>query len=152
MKPKAVWIVTILTASLCYTATAQAQWVFLGRKAVGAINRLTSPGTEKQGQGYDVATVLLEASADRVYGAAVDLLMGKPNITVDHRHDAGREIEFTDGKVVVGLKVSSLEDNLSQLLITSNAASGRQGSTSFLIERVIQICEKAGVHCALAKD
>jgi len=39
----------------------------LGRKALGAINTLSSQGREKEGQSYDVATVLLEADADKVY-------------------------------------------------------------------------------------
>ncbi|HSB07307.1 MAG TPA: hypothetical protein VLK23_19180 [Thermodesulfobacteriota bacterium] len=135
-----------------YTSVVQAQWVFLGRKAIGAVNRLTSQGSDKQGQSYDVATVLLEADADKVYSTAVNFLKGNPNITINFRQDSGRKIEFTDGKILVGMKVSKLEDNLSQLLISSTAPSGKSSSTSLVVERVIQICEKTGVTCTLAKD
>jgi len=144
--------VLALTALLFYTGVAQAQWVFLGKKAVGAINRLTSKAFEKQGQGYDVATVLLEANADKVYGTAVDLLKGNPHMTINYREDASREIEFTDGKILAGMKVSKLEDNLSQLLISSIVTSGKPSGTSFVVERVFQVCEKMGVPCTLAKD
>jgi len=144
--------VLALAALLFYTGVAQAQWVFLGKKAVGAINRLTSKAFEKQGQGYDVATVLLEANADKVYGTAVDLLKGNPHMTINYREDASREIEFTDGKILAGMKVSKLEDNLSQLLISSIVTSGKPSGTSFVVERVFQVCEKMGVHCTLAKD
>ncbi len=144
--------VIIFTALFCYTGVAQAQWVFLGRKALGAVNRLTSQGHEKQGQGFDVATVLLEADAEKVYSAAVNLLKANPIVTINYREDAGRQLEFTDGRILAGMKVSRLEDNLSQLLISSTITSGHASGTSFVVERVFQVCEKMGVHCTLGKD
>jgi hypothetical protein len=141
-----------LTALLCYTSVAEAQWVFLGRKALGVINTLSNQGREREGQGYDVATVLLEADADKVYSTAVGLLKVNPNVTINYREDAGREIEFTDGKLLVALKVSKLEDHLSQLLISSVVTSGKPGGTSFVVDKVFQVCEKMGVNCALAKE
>ncbi len=141
-----------LAALFCYTGVAQAQWVLLGRKALGAINRLASQGQEKQGQGYDSATVLLEANADKVYSTAVDLLKRNPNVTINYREDTGRVIEFTDGKILAGMKVSKLEDNLTQLLISSTINPGQPSSTSFVVEKVLQVCEKMGVQCTLAKD
>ena len=144
--------VVILTALFCYTGVAQAQWILLGRKALGAVNRLTNQSHEKQGQGYDAATVLLEANADKVYSTAVDLLKGNPNVMINYREDTGRVIEFTDGKILAGMKVSKLEDNLSQLLISSTVTPGKPCGTSFVVDRVFQVCEKMGVHCTLAKD
>ena len=144
--------VVILTALLCYTGVAEAQWVLIGRKAVGAINRLASQGHEKQEQGFDVATVLLEANADKVYSTAVDLLKANPDVTINYREDSSREIEVTDGKILARMKVSKLEDNLSQLLISSTITPGQPSSTSFVVERTLQVCEKMGVHCTLAKD
>jgi len=144
--------VVALTALLCYTSVAEAQWVLLGRKALGAINSLTSQGREREGQGYDVATVLLEADADKVYSTAVELLKGNPNVTINYREDAGRVIDFTDGKLVVGMKVSKLDDHVSQLLISSVVTSGKPSGASFVVEKVFQVCEKMGVQCTLAKD
>ena len=150
---KVVRLTAVISVTfLCYAGVAQAQWVLIGRKALGAINRLTSQGHEKQGQGYDVATVLLEANADKVYSTAVDLLKGNPNVTINYREDAGRVIEFTDGKILAGMKVSKLEDNLSQLLISSTITPGQPSGTSFVVEKVLKVCEKMGVPCNLAKD
>ena len=146
------WTIVVLTALLCYTSVAEAQWVFLGRKALGAINSLTSQGREKEGEGYDVATVLLEANADKVYSTAVDLLKGNPSVTINYREDAGRVIDFTDGKLLVGMKVSKLDDHVSQLLISSVVTSGKPSGTSFVVEKVFQVCEKMGVLCAVAKE
>ena len=146
------WTVVTLAALLCYTGLAEAQWVFLGRKALGVINTLSNQGREKEGHSYDVATVLLEADADKVYSTAVELLKGNPNVTINYREDAGRVIDFTDGKLLVGMKVSKLEDHLSQLLVSSVVTSGKPGGTPFVVEKVIQVCEKMGVNCALAKE
>ena len=144
--------VVILTALLCYTGLAEAQWVFVAKKALGVVNRFTSQGHEKQGQGFDVATVLLEANADKVYKTAVDLLKKNPKVTINYREDAGRQIEFTDGKILAAMKVSRFEDNLSQLLISSTITLGQPSGTSFVVEKVFQVCEKMGVHCTLTKD
>jgi hypothetical protein len=141
-----------LTALVCYTGVAQAQWVFLGKKALGVVNRLTSQAFEKQGQGYDAATVLLEANADKVYTTALDILRRNPNITISHTDNSAREVEFTDDKLLVGLKVTRFEDHLSQLLIIAAGTSGKPGGTSFVVERVFHVCEKMGVSCTLAKD
>jgi hypothetical protein len=144
--------VVILIALFCYTGVAQAQWVFLGKKAVGVINRLTSKAFEKQGQSYDVATVLLEANADKVYTAALDILRQNPNITINRTDYSTREVEFTDDKLLVGLKVTRFEDHLSQLIIICAGTPGKPGGTSFVVERVFHVCEKMGVSCTLAKD
>jgi hypothetical protein len=146
------WIGVVLVASFCYVGVAQAQWVFLGRKAMGVVNRLVSPALEKQGQGYDMATVLLEADADKVYGTAIDLLKGNPNFRITHRDDSSRTVEFTDGNTLVGLKVSRLEDKVSQLLIGSTVTAGMASSAPLVVNKVFQVCEKMGVQCTLAKD
>ncbi len=146
------WLGVVLVASFFYAGAAQAQWVFLGRKAMGVVNRLVSPALEKQGQGYDVATVLLEADADKVYGTAIDLLKDNPHLTITHRDDPSRTVEFTDGKIQVGLKVSRLEDKISHLLIGSTMTPGTPSSTPPVVDKVFQVCEKMGVHCTLGKD
>ena len=144
--------ILILVTLFCYTGLAQAQWIFLGKKAVGVVNRLTSQAFEKHGQGYDAATVLLEANADKVYTTALDVLRRNPNITINRTDHSTREVEFTDDKLLVGLKVTRFEDHLSQLLIISATTSGKPGGTSYVVERVFHVCEKMGVSCTLAKD
>jgi hypothetical protein len=146
------WIGVFLAALLCYAGVAQAQWVFLGRKALGVVNRVVSQGFEKQGQGFDAASVLLEADADKVYDTAIDLLKGNPNFRITHRDDPSRTVEFTDGKTLVGLKVSHIEDKVSQILIGSTMTDGAPSSTPIVVDKVFQVCEKMGVHCTLAKD
>jgi len=142
----------VLIAVVCYADVAQAQWVFVARKGLGIVNRLVNQATDKDGQGYDVATVLLEADANKVYSTAVDLLTGNSSLTITHRDDPNRTIEFTDGKILAGMKVSRLEDHLAQILISSTVTPGKPSGTSFVVGRVFQVCEKMGVHCTLGKD
>jgi hypothetical protein len=125
---------------------------FCGKESPGGSKPPYQQGHEKQGQGFDVATVLLEANADKVYSTAVDLLKRNPNITISYREDAGRRSSLRTGKLLVGLKVARFEDHLSQLLISSAGTSGKPGGTSFVVEKVFQVCEKMGVHCTLTKE
>ena len=146
------WIVVVVAGFLWFADAVQAQWVFIGRKALGAVNRLVSQGHEKEGPGYEVATVVLEADADKVYGTAVDLLKENPQARITYKDDPSRAIEFTDGKIWVGIKVSPFEDKISQILIGATTASGKPGGASMAVQKILRVCEKMGVACSLAKD
>jgi hypothetical protein len=146
------WIIVVLAGFLCLADAAQAQWVFIGRKALGAVNRLVSQGHEKEGPGYEVATVLLEADADKVYGTAADLLKENPQARITYRDDPSRTIEFTDGKIWAGIKVSRFEEKISQILIGATAVSGKPGGASVVVQKILRVCEKMEIPCSLAKD
>ena len=53
--------------------TAQAQWVMVARAASGRIQRMEQQRTAND-SGYDVASVILEAKADKVYETALNAL------------------------------------------------------------------------------
>ncbi|MCX5818163.1 MAG: hypothetical protein NTX75_18280 [Proteobacteria bacterium] len=139
----------VLMVSLFFTSAVYAQWIFLGRKAIGKISHLAS---EVQNNNNDVATVLLEAKADNVYNTAVTLLKGNENARITRRDDAARTIDFTYGQHTASMKIASLQDNVSQLIISSAVASGKPGDTSFVVDSVFRVCREMGVECGLAKD
>ncbi len=56
-------------------STAQAQWVMVARAASGRIQRMEQQRTAND-SGYDVASVILEAKADKVYDTALNALQG----------------------------------------------------------------------------
>ncbi|MCL5022669.1 MAG: hypothetical protein M1497_04775 [Nitrospirae bacterium] len=135
----------ILAVSLLCGAAAEAQWVFLGRKALGAVQRFTS-------KSHDTVSVLLEAEADKVYSTAVALLADKQDVRITYRDDRTRTVEFTDGRQSVGMKVSRLEERLSQLLISSDAVSSKSDGPSLVLDGVFRVCREMGVHCSLAAE
>jgi len=138
----------VLMVSVFFTGVVYAQWVFLGRKAVGKISHLVS-----QTQGNDVATVLLEAKADNVYNTAVTLLKGNKNARITYKDNATRTIDFTyDHQHTASVKIVNLQDNVSQMIISSTVASGKPGDTSFVVDSVFRVCREMGVECGLAED
>ena len=145
-----------LAILLFLTGTASAQWVTLGRKAVGKIRQLSSEmqsggaageARDSRQTGYDVATVLLEARADKVYDTAVDILQSKKDWTVTHTDKASRTIQFTDKTISAGLQVTLLDDNLSQILIASTVIPGRRNTVSLAVDSILRICGEMGIHC-----
>jgi hypothetical protein len=67
---------------LVLSGVADAQTVFLARKALGKVRQLTGEMKGSQQPGYDIATVLLEARADKVYGTAVNMLQAKKDVNI----------------------------------------------------------------------
>ena len=133
----AVLLVLVSTA-------ASAQWVMVGRKVVGKITSLTQPKDAKS-PGYDVATVVLDADASKVYSTAVDLLSKNPKMTITSRDDAKRRVAFTMGDLSAELQITELGDHLSQLLIASGAAPGQVSGTSTVLDATKRICDRLGV-------
>jgi hypothetical protein len=141
-----------LTVFLVLSGVADAQMVFLGRKALGKVRQLTGEMKGSQQPGYDVATVLLEARADKVYSTAVNVLQANKDWTITQKDEKSRSLEFSDGKRTAGMQVSSLDEHLSQLLIVSANTSGKADTASFVLNGVLRVCREMGVHCQLAEE
>jgi len=97
-----------LTVLLLLSGVADAQMIFLGRKALGKVRQLTGEVKGSQQPGYDAATVLLEARADKVYSTAVNVMEANKDWTITRKDDKSRSLEFSDGKRTAGVQVSSL--------------------------------------------
>ena len=141
-----------LTVLLLLSGVADAQMIFLGRKALGKVRQLTGEMKGSQQPGYDVATVVLEARADKVYSTAVNVMQANKDWTITRKDDKSRSLEFSDGKRTAGVQVSSLDEQLSQLLIVSSVTSGKTDATSLVLNGVLRVCKEMGVHCQLADE
>jgi hypothetical protein len=146
------FLAVLLAVSFFVADISQAQMIFLGRKAVGKVRQLTSETTSGQQSGYDAATVLLDAQADKVYGKAVDLLQANKDYRITRKDDRARTVEFTDGKRIAGIQISPLDDHLCQMLIVSTGTSSTAETTSLVMNAVLRVCKEAGVHCEPAKE
>ncbi len=139
----------LLTVLATVAATvADAQWVMVGRKVIGRIHSLTKAQKEKD-PGYDVATVILDAEAGKVFDTAVIFIGSKEGAVVTARDDASRTIAFTQGDWAVELKVTELGEKLSQLLIVSGTGPGHEAGASLVVEAVKRICDQLGVTYAV---
>jgi hypothetical protein len=139
--------VVLITTTL-FSSVANAQWVFLGKKAVGVVSRLTTQTPDSPG--YEVASVLIEARPENVYAAALKILKEKHNLKITYQDDKTRSVEFTDDKRIVGMKAIPLGDMVTHLLISSSGSSRGSENTSSAVEAVFKVCKEMGVACVLS--
>jgi len=137
--------ILVVTMALMGIAAANAQWVFVARKALGRIERMTQPETGDK-PGYDVATVVIEGNADKVYETAIKSIQAAPNLRITRRNPAQRTIDFTDGARAAGLKISQVNDTVVHLLIASTAMPDQPSETSLVLSGVIRVCKEMGVN------
>lgn len=143
-------LVAMLLAFSFSAGVAEAQWLLLGRKAVGVVRQMTAEPDKGQGAGYDSATVLLDAPAEKVYRKAIEVLTASPEYRLTRQGDNALTLEFTDGRMVTGLQVNPLEERLSQLLIVSSATPAQRAGSSLVVNGALRICKEMGIHCELA--
>jgi hypothetical protein len=128
---------------------AQAQWVFVARKVIGRIENMQqkpAPDTPT----YDVATVILEANADKVYRTVIATVHAHPENKILNQDDLSRQLDVTNGKQTVGIHIFALQDKVSQLMIASAVKPGQQSPTSYAVQRVLAVCAGMHVTCYLS--
>src|ERR1700756_4581715 len=89
-------VLVVLAGAILSGGSASAQWVMVARAVSGQIQQMSHKGENGSG-GYDVATVMLEANADKVYSTALASLKAHEGIKVTKSDAKRRLIEFTNG-------------------------------------------------------
>jgi hypothetical protein len=98
--------------------------------------------------GYDVASVILEAQADKVYDTALKALKAHSDKVSVTSTDAKKMIiNFSDGKQNAALQATSLGPKVTQLMIASNAVENGQSGTSIVLQGVMKVCKEMNVTC-----
>jgi hypothetical protein len=142
----------MVTAAAGTAAPADTPWVMVGRKVVGRIEHMVqSPdSTKPQATRYDVAVVLLEAPAEKVYDTVIATVAEHPDYRYLTRNDVNRDVEVTNGSKSAGVHVVALGDKLSQLMIASVIEPGEASPVPFAVRNVLRICEKMHVTCTVS--
>lgn len=133
------------------SASAEAQALFLARRAIGRIEQM-SQSAPTTGTAYDVATVIVEVSPDKVFDTIKRLLGRSTEVRVTRIDDAKRSIEFTDGVQIGGIQVSTLGDDLSQLIVSTAHPGVTTSTTSTLVARILGVCRELNVFCQRAES
>jgi hypothetical protein len=126
--------------------SAGAQWVMVARAVSGQIQQMSHKGENGSG-GYDVATVMLEANADKVYSTALASLKAHEGIKVTKSDAKKRLIEFTNGTQYASLQAMPFADKLSQLIIASTLNGAQPDATSLVLQGVLRVCKEMNVKC-----
>jgi hypothetical protein len=130
-------------------APAEAQWVFVARKALGRIHQMTE-GQQNGREGYDFATVILDVSADRVFAVALDHARKNTAVRILMQDPAARRLQIAEGDRTATLNVVPFSNDVSQLLIAGHAGPGESSTAPIIVQAVLRICKELSKHCELS--
>ena len=57
-------------------------------------------------------------------------------------------IQFTNGQQIAGIKVASLGDNLTHLLISSAHTGNQPNAAALVLNSVLRVCKDMNVECS----
>ena len=134
-------------------ADAQAA-IFVARRAIGRVEQMSQQSQQSNGAGYDSATVMLEAPAQKVFATAVNALQRARDkgITVTSVDEQQMVVQFTNGQQVAGMKISALGERLSQMLITSAHTGAQSNAAALVSNSVLRVCQEMNVECSRARQ
>jgi hypothetical protein len=150
MKMRPWVLVSVVIVSLFTAVAAQAQWVMVARAVSGQVQRMTNKSAN--GSGYDVATVVLMANADKVYETALKGIQSHADVTINSNDAKKREIKFSKGEQVASMQATPLGDKITQLVIASNLMGAQPDATSVVVEGVMKVCREMNVVCTMAQN
>lgn len=142
-------VLAMMAVALLLPIAAEAQAVFVARKAVQRIHRMTEGGTGGQ-PGYDFASVVLEAPADRVFAVALDRAQKNREVRILMSDSGARRLQVAQGDRTATLNVVELNEGLSQLLIAGRSRPGEEAASSQIVAAVMRICTEMGKTCELS--
>ena len=119
MTSRATYAAAIMAVLLTITLASQAQWVAVAHAVSGRIQQMQQKNANGPG-GYDVATVVIEAPAQKVYETAIQRLQAhSAQVKVIEQDHKKRKVAFTNGTQTASLQANSLGDKLTQLVVAS---------------------------------
>jgi hypothetical protein len=152
MKSRRNITAAVIAFLLTMTLTSQAQWVAVARAVSGRIQQMQQKNANGPG-GYDVATVVIEAPAQKVYDTAIQRLQAHSSqVTVIKQDVKKREVAFTNGTQTASLQANSLGDKLTQLVVASTLDPAEPSATSMVVKSIQNICTELKVECTLEND
>ena len=125
---------------------AEAQWVFVARKALGRIQQMTE-GPQSGRPGYDFATVILDAPADKVFATALEMARKNTSVRILMNDSGTRRLQVAEGDRTATLNVASFSDDVSQLMIAGHAGPGEGSTASMVVQAVLRVCKEMNKHC-----
>jgi hypothetical protein len=149
--------VMILGVSL--PLTAEAQWIFVAHRAMNRIQQVTQDQDDGQAQNAQVpqrvtqvATVILDVPAKRVYDVATNATKNNQHVTVISNDPASMTIKVKEADQSATLTVSALNKNISQLMIVGSAPAGQNPQTSRIVNAAMNLCNDMGKKCEVGSN
>lgn len=147
---------SLLVLSTFLPLSAEAQWVFVARHVIGRVQQITQQQDGQTGVApqrvTQVATVILDAPASKVYQVASNATMSNPNITVVSNDPVAMTISIREDDQVATLNVTSLNTNVSQLMVVGSAPAGESPQTSRIVSAALRLCGDLGKTCTVGNN
>lgn len=99
-------------------------------------------------QSHEVASVDIQAPADKVYQVAIETVSNNPTVSIVQQDDTMRMLDLRQNENSGSLKVAAVSDTLSKLTITSDITE-EEGANP--LSGVLKICEDLQVKCELSE-
>jgi hypothetical protein len=142
-------VLATLVATVVPFAPADAQWVFVARKALGRIQHMREESQEAGRPGYDFATVILDAPADKVFATALEMARKNTAVRVLMQDPGQRRLQVAEGDRTATLNVVPFNEDVSQLLIAGQAGPGEDSTASRVVQAVLRVCKEMNKRCEL---
>lgn len=142
----------ILSLLLLTAVASHAQWVAVARAVSGRIQRMQQQSPDGKG-GYDVATVVIEANAQKVYETALQRIQAHSGEVKLIRDDARtRTVSFTNGVQTASLQANTLGDKLTQLVVASTLDPSQNSAVPLVVKSIQNVCTELKIECTLQTD
>ena len=152
MKSRQTYAAALTIFVLAMSLASQAQWVAVARPVSGRIQQMQQKNADGPG-GYDVATVVIEAPAQKVYDTAIQRLQAhSAQVKVIAQNAKKREVAFSNGTQTASLQANMLGDKLTQLVVASTLDPAEPSATSFVVKSIQNVCAQLKVECTLEND
>ena len=129
-------------------APAEAQWLFVARKAAQRIHHMAEQGQNGH-PGYDFATVILEAPANKVFAVALDHARNNKALRLLMVDPTAMRLQAAEGDRTATLNVIALSDQASQLMIAGTAGRGEDPTSSRVVAAVMRVCAEMKKTCSV---
>ena len=131
---------------------AFSQWVFVARHAIGRIEQVTQNQSSGNQPATEVATVILDAPAQKVFDVAINTIQQNGNVKIAAINQQKLSLNITQGERTATLAINPLSDDTSQLMVVGTASPGNSPKTSQIVDGVIRVCNQLGKDCKLASN
>lgn len=130
-------------------APAEAQWVFVARKAAQRIHHMAIESEQAGGPRREFVTVILEAPADRVFATALETARANRSLRILMTDPGQRRLQVADGDRIGTINVAQLGNDVSQLMIAGTSPANEPPAASRVIATVMRLCEQLKKQCTV---
>ena len=148
MRTVLVRVIALLLVLAPFTP-AEAQWVFVARKAAQRIHRMAIESEQPGGPRREFVVVILEAPADRVFATALETVRANPGLRVLVNDPVARRLQVAEGDRIGTLNVAELNDGVAQLMIAGTSPGNEPPAASRVIATVMRVCERMKKQCTV---